>query len=354
MHAGSVTVGLSPAAARHTCGVNGKRLATAGRVVFGAVVLGFLAVALVRNASRLRDVDLDLAPGWLLAAAPFTFAGGLLLPQAWREVLAAYGSRIPASTALRVWCVAQAARLVPGTVAFVASRIVLTVRLGVPRSVATASFAIEMAMLALWCAWFTSWLPSTQVPGLLRLAIVLGATLALVLVPLALRFAGVRVSWFPSADTERARPTVAYGAVLLYGVNNLVRTIGFFFVTAAFVPVRAGDLFLVVAATNLGALAGMIGITPAGIGVREGALVALLGDRFGFGNAAALAAVYRMWEFAFELVWLAIAHLLDRDRSSDVIEVAPAEVPEPFDGVRMGAGDVDGPEAGRVGLEPPR
>lgn len=297
--------------------VNGKRLATLGRTLFGAVIVAFLVVALVRNASRMRDLDLDLSPWWLLPAAPLTFLGGVLLPQAWREVLAAYGFPVRATTALRVWCVAQATRFVPGSVAFVAARIVLTVRLGVSRSVAAASLAIEMAMLALWCAWFAAWLPSHELPAAWRALLAVGATAALLAVPVALRLAGDRVARFPSATGPGARPRVAYRAVALYGLNDLVRTLAFFFVTAAMVPVRPGDVFLVVAATNVGALAGMIGITPAGLGVREGALIALLGDRFGFANATALAVAYRTWEFAFELVWLAIAHVLDRGRDSE-------------------------------------
>lgn len=307
--------------------MKGKRLATAGRAVFGAVVVAFLAVTLVRNADRLGDVELDLAPGWLLAAAPFTLVGGVLLPQAWRQVLAAYGFPVRATTALRVWCVAQATRFVPGSVAFFAARIVLTVRLGVSRSVAAASLAVEMALLALWCAWFAAWLPSHELGGWWRVLLAAGATAALLLAPVVLAVAGRRIPRFPSPDGPNARPLVAYRAVAVYGLNNLVRSVAFFFVTAALVPVHAGDVFLVVAATNLGALAGMVGITPAGLGVREGALVALLGHRFGFGNAAALAVAYRAWEFGFELLWLAAAHVLDRQARSSVDDRRPVSSP---------------------------
>lgn len=295
--------------------------------MFGVVVIAFLVVALVQNANRLRDVHLQLAPAWLLAAFPLTLLGGVLLPSAWREILVAYGFPLRRSSALRVWCVSQAARFVPGTVAFVASRIVLTVRQGATRSVAAASLVIEMGLLAGWCALYASWLPSRELAAGWRVLLFVGASAGLVLVPTALRLAGARVPRFPSLRADGSGRVAAYRAVALYGVNNLVRSVAFFFVTAALVPVHPGDVFLVVAATNLGALAGMVGITPAGIGVREGALVALLGHRFGIGNAAALAVTYRVWELAFELVWLAVAHVLDRRPASDVVEVTPAEVP---------------------------
>jgi uncharacterized membrane protein YbhN (UPF0104 family) len=51
----------------------------------------------------------------------------------------------------------------------------------------------------------------------------------------------------------------------------------------------------------------MVGITPAGLGVREGVIAGLLAARFGAGNAAAFAVAFRAWDFAFELVWIAIA-----------------------------------------------
>ena len=59
-------------------------------------------------------------------------------------------------------------------------------------------------------------------------------------------------------------------------------------------------------------VAGMVGVTPSGLGVREGVMAALLHTRFGLGNAAALAVALRGYEFVIELVWLAVASALAR------------------------------------------
>ena len=48
----------------------------------------------------------------------------------------------------------------------------------------------------------------------------------------------------------------------------------------------------------------MVRITPAGIGVREGVIAAILADRFALTDAAALAVVVRAWDFTFELGFL--------------------------------------------------
>jgi uncharacterized membrane protein YbhN (UPF0104 family) len=63
---------------------------------------------------------------------------------------------------------------------------------------------------------------------------------------------------------------------------------------------------------------GMVGITPAGLGVREGVIAAALGARFGLGEAATLAVLYRAWDFVFELVWLVIALRWGRRRQDPV------------------------------------
>jgi uncharacterized membrane protein YbhN (UPF0104 family) len=47
-------------------------------------------------------------------------------------------------------------------------------------------------------------------------------------------------------------------------------------------------------------------VTPAGLGVREGAMIGLLSHRFTTTDAAALAVAWRAWEFGFELAWLGL------------------------------------------------
>src|SRR4051794_25837574 len=100
-----------------------RRLLRVGRIGFAVVVIGVLAVAAARNAHALRDVDLHPAPLWLLVAVPFSLLGAVLLPLAWRHTLGAYGIELHRATALRVWCISQASRFIPGNVALVASRV---------------------------------------------------------------------------------------------------------------------------------------------------------------------------------------------------------------------------------------
>lgn len=283
------------------------RLLTAGRWAFAAVLVVVLVLAAAKNADQLRDVELQLQLGWLLAAIPFTFLGGLLLPLAWRHVLFAYGQELSRATAVRVWCVSQASRFVPTGVALVASRVLLSAKEGVSRSLAGASLGVELGLMLLWGGFYTAWLPSYWLPGPLRALIMVGSVGALLALPWLLRLVGRFLPRFPSIAPDALRVRHLYEASLLYGVNDLVRCFGFVFVTAALHTIDGSDVFRVTAAINLGVVVGMVGITPAGLGVREGVVAALLAPRFGLGNAAAMAAAYRAWDFLFELVWIGIA-----------------------------------------------
>src|SRR4051812_7050723 len=303
------------------------RLFGAARVLFAVVIIAVLAAAALHNWHELRDVELELTPGWLLVAAPFTFAGGVLLPLAWRHVVASYGHPLPRATAVRVWCVSQASRFIPGNVALIASRVVLSAREGVPRSLAGASLAIEGALIIVWGGFFASWLPSTWLPAGLPVLLAAGALAVLALLPFGLRRIGRRLTRFPALAPTAQRRRDFYEATGLYGLNNLIRACGFVFVAAAMHTIDPRDAWLIIGATNLGAALGMIGITPAGLGVREGVIAVLLTPRFGAGNATAIAVGFRAWDFLFELVWLSIAVVWERRTRSEMVEVTPADVP---------------------------
>lgn len=289
-----------------------ERLITLGRWLFAVALIGLLVVAAADNIDKLRDVELQPQPGWALAAVPFTFAGGLALPLAWRHVLFAYGIALDRAVAVRVWCVSQASRFVPTGVALVASRLVLSARVGVPRSVAGASLAIELGLMLLWGGFYTAWLPSYWLAGPLRLVLAAGCVAALVALPWLLRLVGRFLPRFPAISPDSLRVRHLYEASALYGINDLVRCCGFVLVTASLHTIDPSDLFRVTAAVNLGVVVGMVGITPAGLGVREGVVAALLAPRFGLGTAATLAVAYRAWDFAFELVWISIAVTWER------------------------------------------
>ena len=300
-----------------------------GRWVFALATIAILVLAAIDNVDKLREVELQPQPGWALAAVPFTFVGGLALPLAWRHVLVAYGVTLDRATAVRVWCVSQAGRFVPTGVALVASRLLLAAREGVPRSLAGASLGVELGLILVWGAFYCAWLPSYWLAAPFRALLAVGAVGLLVALPWVLRLVGRFLPRFPAIAPSSLRVRHLYEAIGLYGVNDLVRCVGLTLVTASLHTIDPSDVFRVTAAVNLGFVVGMVGITPAGLGVREGVVAALLAPRFGLGNAAAMAVAFRAWDFVFELVWIGIALLWERRSRRNLTPACESSSPVP-------------------------
>ena len=266
------------------------------------VAVVFVRVA-VRNADQLRDVDLEVEPVWFVLGAPFTFAGGWLLPVAWSRLVAAYGATLRAVDAVRIWSLAATSRYIPSGLVAVASRVVLASKEGVPRPVGAATSVVELAIVVAWGAVLAGLLlPSRILATPLRVLLASGALLALALLPVLLRHA----RRIPALADAHADTRTLYEAMGLYLANAAVKGAGFVCFAAALVPVEADDIPLLVGAVNAAAILGMVGVTPAGLGVREGFVAAFLRHRFGLGDAAAVAVALRVWDLAFELIWLAV------------------------------------------------
>lgn len=302
------------------------------RIVFGLVVVAVIVRVGAHHLDELRHVRLQVHVGWLLVAAPLTFAGGLLLPLAWRALMATFGTRLGIGETVRIWWLSQASRYVPTGLAAIASRAVMTAREGVSRSLTAFTVGVEIVLLVAWAGFGAGvFLPSARMAPTLRFLLAAGSGGLLLAVPFTLRTGGrwaqrlarwVRRS--PGAELTAFRPAAGFAAVALQGLNAAAKSLGALFVAAALLPVHHGDAALVLGATNAAVAAGLIGFTPAGLGVREAVLAGLLQPRFGLGNAAALAVALRAWEFLIELVWLGIAASLRRSAHTVANEI---EVP---------------------------
>ena len=295
------------------------------RVGFSVIVAGFVVVVAVDAVSDLSSVRLRVDAVWLTIAYPLGLAAFPLLALGWAELLHAYGHRLTGPTAVRLWALAQASRYIPTGLAAVASRAVLANRLGVPRSLTVTTMVVEGGLLVAW---------SSLAGGALLLAgghqevipvALLGAA-ALIALPTLLVVAGRaaagraapgRLILLVTKITHQPGPPAVrplVGATLIVGFNMAVKAAVFVLLARTLLPVRADDTALLVGAVNLAVIVGMIGITPAGIGVREGALIALLSGRFGGADATALALALRVWDLSVELPWVGVAVVANRLR----------------------------------------
>ena len=292
------------------------------RTVLALVTIGLLVLIGHRNAADLSRVHLRLRPGWLVAALPVYAAGSLALALGWREMLSAFGHRLPVRTAVRVWWRAQVARYVPTGLAAFASRAALARQEGVPATLGAASMALELAILIGWaCLIAAIGLSSSLLAIPLRVVLGVAAAAGLVALPLLYPWVAGRFHRVPALATlahTRGRPGALYGSVACYGAFSVAKSVAFVLFSAALLPIHAGDAWLLAGALQASSVIGMIGVTPAGIGVRETAMVGFLYRRFGTADAAALAVGWRAFEFAFELGWLGLGTILRRPAASAV------------------------------------
>jgi uncharacterized membrane protein YbhN (UPF0104 family) len=281
-----------------------------GRTVLALAAVGVLVLIGRRNAADLSHVHLRLRPAWLALAVPLYAAGSLMLAVGWREILISFGHRLPVRVAVRIWWRAQLARYVPTGLAAIASRAALARQEGVPTALGAASMALELAALVGWaCLVAAIGLPSSLLASPLRWVLGLAAGGGLVALPVVYPWAAGAFHRVPALATlahTRGRRPALYAALGLYGAFTLAKTVAFVAFTAALVPIHARDAWLIAGTVQAASVIGIIGVTPAGIGVRETAMVGLLYRRLGTSDAAAVAVAWRAFEFAFELGWLGL------------------------------------------------
>ena len=290
-------------------------------------------VVLVRVAgqhgSDLRDLDPNFNVFWLANAAVATIAANLILPLGWRWVLISFGQVLAKGRTVRLWCLAQTARYLPTGLLAIASRMQLAAKEGVPRALTATSIVIETAALFCWALLACSlFVPSTTLPMTLRWIAGSSAALGLLTAPWIIPYAIRRLSNVKNMVPSEVLPRLlAYGLALL-GASVAARAVGTVCLAAGFLEIRSADVPLIVGASYAAIVAGMVGITPAGLGVREGMMTAILASRFGLGDAAAFALFSRAWEFAFEMLFLAAASWWGRKGRYANSSIKDSPVPE--------------------------
>lgn len=212
---------------------------------------------------------------------------------AWARWLAADGHRLDARDATVVLALSQLGKYVPGYVAQPLGRTALATRYGVPAfesmrvmvyetvlSPAAALLSAGAGLLAAWAAGSDAALPIRTV---LAAAGIAAATAAFVLAAPPLVALAQRRLAPPGAQRQPLVPprSALLKSAALYAAGHLAIAIGFVLVAAALRPIDPPEAALLVAAFALSWLAGFLAPgAPAGLGVREAFLAAMLAAHF--------------------------------------------------------------------------
>jgi glycosyltransferase 2 family protein len=305
-------------------------------VVLAAV---FLVLAVVGEVGKLPHIDWSFSPGWLVLA--FVALLGLqgIHAEAWRRILGDLHGHIPPRKGWVIWNVSLLARYVPTQVLMAVTRVSLCSREGVPRRVSIASIAYEFALVTAASFVVAAW-GFTELPGLKgdvwRWLIFAIPVLALAcLHPRVFSHLSGRLLRRLGAD---ALPrTLPYGMVLrfalVYVVSFVVAGIGVLCLCLALHPVDAADIPVILSAWSVGYAGAVVAFfVPGGIGVREGAVAAVLSVVLPTGVAIAVAVAVRLAQTGIELLYAGASVLYAR-RMPELAEARKAEVSASDSGV---------------------
>ena len=232
-----------------------------------------------------------------------------VLVGAWTASLRWCAAQITALDAAKVWFTANLARFLPGGVWQFASLALMASRYGVSTAAATATVLLEqivllMTGLAVVAVFTPAVLHAAWWQGALVVAIILG------IVILALPRPGGRLGrWLERYVPSLKQVWSQLGArhLLLFIVILIVPWLmygtAFRLLAIGLLGSVAGSWGFYIAAFTGSYLAGVIAVfAPAGLFVREAALIGVLSPVIGGGDAAILAVASRIWLTALEIV----------------------------------------------------
>jgi len=248
-------------------------------------------------------------PGALALGSAIVVLTLAVLLGAWITSLRWCTARISALDAAKVWFTSNLARFLPGGVWQFASLAVMSSRYGVSPTVTTATVLLEQVVLlltglavvavltptVLHAAWWQGALVAGVVLGVLMLALPggrVGRWLSRHIPSLSLVWSQLRAAQLLLFFVILIVPWLLYGTAFRLLAIGLLGGVG----------VSASWGFYIAAFTG-SYLAGVIAVfAPAGLFVREAALISVLTPVIGGGDAVILAIASRIWLTALEIV----------------------------------------------------
>jgi hypothetical protein len=310
-----------------------------------AVLYGMWALL----APQLRELSWSDITAW--SPSPVRLALSLVLLVAvylahaflWRRIVIDLGvGRPDPRTTVRVYFVASLGRYIPGKFWQIAGLAILASRAGMRPGGATAAallgqFGFLATGLLFVAVILPRWVsgPTPYVLGFLLVSMA-GAIWFVTATPaghaarawlrarLGERTGQRLAAALDLADRMRGRDAIAWG--LGYGLSWVMLGVAFSLFTTAFVPEAVAHNRLIAGTVAASYLAGyLVLVAPAGIGVREGTMTALLTSipEFPVSAAVVVAILSRIWFTIGELLPLALVPVLPAAGPSEPVPVTP-------------------------------
>lgn len=261
-------------------------------------------------------------PVWLVAASVLLLANYLVLVEAWRRVLLAFGANVPFGEASRVWFVANLGKYVPGKVWQLSAMTVMLREHGVSTLVAgAAAVIVTLGNVGAGFALAAGFGGARMLGEAFFATLVgLGAIgLALLLAPLVTPWVVHRLARLRGKEyaTLRVPHVASLWAFAGCGLGWVMSGLAFRWFALGMVGDASRSPFLWIAAYSGSYLLGYIAVfAPGGLGVREFALATAL-PALGLASpadAAVLTIASRVWLTLLEVL-PGVLHLLASRRA---------------------------------------
>lgn len=271
----------------------------------------------MRHRDAFAHTRLEIHPLPLALASAITIAAYAYMVLTWTQTIRWWGASLGFREGWRIWALSNLARFIPGGIWQFAGIAALAARAGTPPIAATGGVILQqLVVLASGVAVTAAFLPALQLPRFplsygqaVAIAVAALAALALLLPRAASLMQRLTARFFARAvvfPSMRAASVGRYAIALI--VPWLAYGVAFWLFAASTVGNRAPGLPLSIAGFTAAYVWGIIWIpVPAGLGVREAALVALLSPQLGAETAVILAIGSRIWLTAVEIVGAFIA-----------------------------------------------
>lgn len=282
------------------------------RVVQGTLAVLVLVLVIRKLAQEWGAVKLaldDARPNWLALAASglIVLATYAILIETWRVLLRGWQHDIPFIDAARIWTISNLGKYLPGKVWSITALVIMTREYGVSAAEgATASVLVTLVNTIVgFVVAIIAGASLLRLPAYAAVAIALIAA-ALIASPSALPRLGAMAGRVLRRDIV-LRPLahrVLLIAALLTAVAWCMYGVAFWLFTMGVLGSAPGALRDYVAVFAGSYLLGFIAIfSPAGVGVREGAMgIALQRAGFAVGPAYLLVVASRLWLTALEIL----------------------------------------------------
>ncbi|MBI9114774.1 lysylphosphatidylglycerol synthase transmembrane domain-containing protein [Sanguibacter suaedae] len=270
------------------------------KILFGVLAVGLLVAAVYSQRNEFMEAVSRLA--WTTVVLSFVLGLVALFANmmSWRGAMAGVGAPLPMAAAARVFLISQLGKYVPGSVWPVLVQVELTKERGISRVRSTTGALVGMAVGVVTSASVASVLLVTSAQDALDdywfvlLVVPLGVT---ALTPPVLR----RLLTVAAKATRKeiVPPDLTWRGLLTSSAWSALMWVAFGFhawvVVRDLLPDGAPGIALTIGAFALAWLVGFLMIlAPAGVGVRELALVVALGGALSVPDALALALVSRV------------------------------------------------------------